>query len=157
LKLTIQIPCLNEADHLETNLTNLPREIFRTYAMYWPVQTSSVIALGLLVFGLALGFRFLCFHFTGGGAGHVQSLLVGVAVVLMAFVVGLLGDLLAANRRLAEELVQRVRRLDAIVSRELVCEGSLEGIRSTGRAPWHPRSAPQRAAEDRASPPALTR
>ena len=69
-------------------------------------------------------------------SGHIQSLLVGVGALILAFLVGLmalLGDLLASNRRLTEELLHRVRRLDAKVSGE---SGAVEGVESTGAAPW---------------------
>lgn len=114
--------------------------IFRAYSMYRPLQTFGILAIVLFAFGAALGLRFLYYFVTAGGAGHIQSLQVGVGAVVMAFVVGLmalLGDLLAANRRLNEELLARVRRLDAARSLEqrLLREGD-EGILSTGAAPW---------------------
>lgn len=114
--------------------------IFRAYSMYRPLQTFGVLAIVLFAFGSALGLRFLYYYVTAGGAGHIQSLQVGVGAVVLAFIVGLmalLGDLLAANRRLNEELLARVRRLDAARSLEQrpVREG-VEGILSTGAASW---------------------
>jgi len=67
------------------------------------------MALVLLLFGLGLGVRFAY----PDVSGHVQSLQVGVGAVVLGFVVGLmalLGDLLAANRRLSEDLLVRVHR-----------------------------------------------
>ena len=52
----------------------------------------------------------------------------------------MLSDLLATNRRLSEEILQRVRRLDADVH-AMRGERDLEGVMSTGAAPW--MSAPQ--------------
>jgi hypothetical protein len=70
-------------------------------------------------------------------SGHVQSLLVGVGAVVLAFLVGLmalLGDLLATNRRLTEEVLHRVRRVDAMLAaRE---DGGVEGVESTGAESW---------------------
>ncbi|MFV8752120.1 glycosyltransferase family 2 protein [Nannocystaceae bacterium ST9] len=120
--------------------------IFRAYGMYWPVQTFGFMALILLLIGLGLGGRFVYFYLLDPDvSGHVQSLQVGVGAVVLAFVVGLmalLGDLLAANRRLNEELLVRVRRLDAtmaIAQRERG-EG-IEGVRSTGAASWRSEEA----------------
>jgi len=115
--------------------------ILRAYGMYWPLQTFGFMALALLVLGLGLGGRFAYFYVLEPGvSAHIQSLQVGVGAVVLGFVVGLmafLGDLLAANRRLNEELLARVRRLDAELAASRRARGeSLEGIRSTGAAPW---------------------
>jgi glycosyltransferase involved in cell wall biosynthesis len=114
--------------------------IFRAYSMYRPLQTFGSVALLLLAVGMGFGIRFLYFYFSGEGAGHVQSVQVGVGAVVLAFVVGLmalLGDLLCANRRLNEELLARVRRLDAGRALEQrPVGGGVEGVLSTGAAPW---------------------
>lgn len=115
--------------------------IFRAYGMYWPVQTFGFMALVLLLLGLGLGGRFLYFYLLDPDvSGHVQSLQVGVGAVVLAFVVGLmalLGDLLATNRRLSEELLARVRRLDASLALEQRRRGEpIEGVYSTGAAAW---------------------
>ena len=116
--------------------------IFRAYSMYRPLQTFGIVALVLLAIGSGFGFRFLYYYMLGDGAGHVQSVQVGVGAVVLAFVVGLmalLGDLLAANRKLNEELLSRIRRLDAARATELRSRSSraeIEGVLSTGAAPW---------------------
>jgi glycosyltransferase involved in cell wall biosynthesis len=112
--------------------------MFRAYAMYRPFQVFSRIALLLFVVGAATWVRFLYYFLSEGGAGHVQSLVVGTGAIVLSFIVALvamLADLLAANRRLLEEVLMRVRRLDA----EAVAAGrTLEGVESTGVAPWTP-------------------
>ena len=64
----------------------------------------------------------------------------------MAFVVGLmalLGDLLAANRRLTEEVLARVRRLDATLASMQRSDGhDLEGVYTTAAEPWLPELRP---------------
>ncbi|MFO7562790.1 MAG: glycosyltransferase family 2 protein [Enhygromyxa sp.] len=122
--------------------------ILRAYGMYWPVQTFGYMAIALLLLGLGLGGRFLYFYIQEPDvSGHIQSLQVGVGAVVLAFVVGLmafLGDLLAANRRLNEELLARMRRIDADLAAEKRARGvALEGIRSTGAAPWRPEGQGQ--------------
>jgi len=113
--------------------------ILRAYNMYWPVQTFGFLSVLLLVFGLVLGARFAYFYVQDPTySGHVQSLLIGVGAIVLAFLVGLmalLGDLLAANRRLTEEILQRVRRLDAQGASQQQ-GAAVEGIESTGAAPW---------------------
>jgi glycosyltransferase involved in cell wall biosynthesis len=114
--------------------------IFRAYSMYRPLQTFGTVAMLLLAVGLALGFRFLYFFFTDGGAGHIQSVQAAVGAVVLAFIVGLmalLGDLLSANRRLNEELLARVRRLDAARALEQrLARHGVEGVLSTSAEPW---------------------
>jgi glycosyltransferase involved in cell wall biosynthesis len=124
--------------------------ILRAYGMYWPLQTFGYMALTLLVFGLVLGGRFTYFYILEPDvSGHIQSLQVGVGAVVMAFIVGLmafLGDLLAANRRLNEELLARVRRLDADLAADKRARGyALEGILSTGAASWTPEPVEEHA------------
>jgi glycosyltransferase involved in cell wall biosynthesis len=124
--------------------------ILRSYSMYWPVQT-----FGLLLVGLGLGGRFLYFYVQNPDvSSHIQSLQVGVGAIVLAFVVGLmalLGDLLATNRRLSEELLERVRRLDAVAATILRERGEpIAGVHSTGAAPWRalPASRPADAAQE---------
>ena len=91
--------------------------IFRSYTMYWPVQTFGYIGLALFMFGLLFVVRFLYYFVQNPNySGHVQSLQVGVGAIILAFIVGLialLGDLLASNRRLTEEILSRVKKLEA--------------------------------------------
>jgi hypothetical protein len=59
--------------------------------------------------------RFLYYYFTGGGAGHVQSLLAAAVLLIVGFqimLMGLVADVISANRKLLEELLYRVRSLD---------------------------------------------
>lgn len=117
--------------------------IVRAYNMYWPAQTFGFLAVLLLLLGLGLGARFVYFYILDPSySGHVQSLLVGVGAIVLAFLVGLmalLGDLMATNRRLIEELLTRVRRLDAAQARGST---DVEGVQNTGAAPWLAPDAP---------------
>jgi len=90
--------------------------ILRIYAMHEPlrifVSLAAIIGLG----GLILVGRVLWFHFTGPGpTGHVQSLIVGGVLLVFAvqlIVLGVLADLVRANRVLAERSLHRVRRIE---------------------------------------------
>jgi hypothetical protein len=56
----------------------------------------------------------------GGGEGHVQSLIGGVALILFGtqmFVIGLLATAIGWNRRMLEEVLFRMRREDLAPSR----------------------------------------
>jgi glycosyltransferase involved in cell wall biosynthesis len=91
--------------------------IVRIYAMYEPLKVFTYI--GLLVFGLGLipAVRFLYIYFTNYAArgAHVQSLIFSAVLLIVGFqvlLIGLLADVISANRKLLEELVYRVRRLE---------------------------------------------
>jgi glycosyltransferase involved in cell wall biosynthesis len=111
--------------------------ILRAYNLYWPVQTFGALAIVLFLVGIGLGARFLWFFVQDPDySGHVQSLLVGVGAVVLSLIVALmalLGDLLATHRRLTEEVLQRVRRLDAKLSAQ---SGVVEDVESTGAVAW---------------------
>jgi glycosyltransferase involved in cell wall biosynthesis len=88
--------------------------IIRIYVLYEPFRF--FMRLGLLVFlaGFALCARYLYFYFRGD-SGHLQSVILGAVLVILGFqlgIVGLLADLLAANRKLVQEALFRVRRLE---------------------------------------------
>ncbi len=84
--------------------------IIRSYALYEPLKVFSLIGMLCFSAGIALGGRYLYFLVQGEGQGHVQSLILAASLLmggLTISVVGLLADLMAANRRLLEELVWR--------------------------------------------------
>lgn len=89
--------------------------IVRVFIIYRPFQFFASLAAVTFLAGFALGVRFMAFYLSGDGAGHVQSLL--LATLLMGagfqlFVAAFVTDLLAANRKLLEELLYRVRIAD---------------------------------------------
>ena len=72
--------------------------------------------IGLTIFGLGflIGLRFLYFYLTGHGQGHVQSLILAAVLLIIGFqftMIGLLADLIAANRKLIEDVQYRLRKL----------------------------------------------
>lgn len=87
--------------------------MLRTYAMYQPLRLFFYIGTTLALIGLAPALRFLYFYATGDGAGHIQSLVLGGAFLVMGFVsytVGLVADLIANNRKLLERQLESSRR-----------------------------------------------
>ena len=87
----------------------------RTYAMYQPLRVFFYIGTVLLLIGLVPIIRFLYYYLAGSGAGHVQSLVIGGAFLIMGFVaymIGLVADLIAVNRQLLETALERIRRLE---------------------------------------------
>jgi glycosyltransferase involved in cell wall biosynthesis len=89
--------------------------MIRTYAMYQPLRVFFYIGTALLLVGLYPIVRFLYYYVSGAGAGHVQSLVIGGAFLIMGFVaymIGLVADLIAVNRQLLELGLERIRRLE---------------------------------------------
>jgi glycosyltransferase involved in cell wall biosynthesis len=89
--------------------------IVRIYTMYEPFKVFTTI--GLLTFGagLAISFRFLYFYFNNDGAGHIQSLLLAAVLMIVGFqvlLIGLVADVISANRKLIEDLLYRVRSME---------------------------------------------
>ena len=89
--------------------------IVRTYAQVKPLKIFGTLSAVLLLAGLAVMIRYLFFYFSGDGAGHVQSVLLGVMLLVIGFQVGIFGllaDAVAANRKINEELLYRVKKLE---------------------------------------------
>ena len=89
--------------------------ILRAFMMYNPLRFFGIVGGVLFGAGFLLGLRFLVFVLQGSGAGHVQSLILTSILLLMGvltWVVGMLADITAANRKLLEDIQYRVRKLD---------------------------------------------
>ncbi len=89
--------------------------LVRIYALYEPLRVFSMIGGLLLAGGVIIGARFLVFYFVDGGEGHIQSLILAAVLTLAGFqtiMVGLLADLIGSSRRMIEEALLRVRRLE---------------------------------------------
>lgn len=90
-------------------------QMARAYAMYEPLRTFLYLAAVMLLGALVIFGRFIWFYATGSGNGHIQSLILGAILTLAAFqlaMLGVIGDLLSANRRLLERVLVRMRRLE---------------------------------------------
>jgi glycosyltransferase involved in cell wall biosynthesis len=90
--------------------------IFRIYSQYEPLRVfwGAAVITGLAA--LAFFIRFLIpFIEHGGRAGHIQSLIAGAVLFNTAMLLGALGvigDILAAQRLLAQRTFERVRRIE---------------------------------------------
>ncbi len=89
--------------------------IFRIYAQYEPLRVFCGAALVLFLAAVGVWARFLVAFAQGTGSGHVQSLILGAVLFIAAVVLGALGvigDLLAAQRTLSQRTFERVRRIE---------------------------------------------
>jgi glycosyltransferase involved in cell wall biosynthesis len=86
----------------------------RIVILYNPLRIFLIVGSIPVGLGAALLMRFLWFYVTGNSpAGHVQSLILAVILVVIGALIwlaGILADLIAVNRRLLEETVERQRR-----------------------------------------------
>ena len=90
--------------------------ILRAYATYRPLRVFAASGSLFLVSGLALGLRFLYFYLRGAGAaGHIQSLILAAILIILGVqivLIGLIADLVGVNRRMMEETLYRVRKME---------------------------------------------
>ncbi len=96
--------------HLLGFLARSGTTLLRSYALYEPLRIFLLVGSAAFAGGVGVGARYLYFLAQGEGQGHVQSLILAASLLLGGLTIavgGLLADLLAANRRLLEELVWR--------------------------------------------------
>jgi hypothetical protein len=81
--------------------------IIRIFIIYRPFRFFGTIGAVLFGAGLLIGLRFLWKYLGGEGEGHVQSLILAALLLGMGFqtlLIAVVTDLLAANRKLLEEV-----------------------------------------------------
>ena len=90
--------------------------ILRIYAMHEPLRVFFTLAAVVGLGGLILFGRFAWYYATEPGpTGHVQSLIIGGVLLIFAAqlaVLGVVADLVRANRVLAERSLQRLRKIE---------------------------------------------
>ena len=89
--------------------------ILRAYTMYRPQRVFTILGGAMIVAGMLPGVRFLWFFVAGERVGHIQSLILAAILIIVGFqilLIGLLADLIANNRKLLEETLYRVRKME---------------------------------------------
>ena len=89
--------------------------IVRIYTLYEPLKIFLIIGGAIFSLGLFLTLRFLYYYFTQQGAGHIQSLIIAAVLMIVGFQVGMIGllsDIIAANRRLIEDVLYRIKKME---------------------------------------------
>lgn len=110
---------------IETNKTERPSRLFksnwyyikrsmatiiRIYTMYQPLKVFFYTGFISFLLSFILSCRYLFFMTIGEGKGHVQSVIAAAILFLLSFVLfmfGLLADVVAANRKLMEEVLYK--------------------------------------------------
>jgi glycosyltransferase involved in cell wall biosynthesis len=90
--------------------------IFRAYVLYEPLRVFTIAACAFALGALAAWSPFLIdWIFNGDSSGHLQSLIFGAVLALVAvqmFGLGIIGDALAGQRVITQRVFERVRRLE---------------------------------------------
>ncbi|UCC41883.1 MAG: glycosyltransferase family 2 protein [Candidatus Aminicenantes bacterium] len=103
-------------NNMFTFLKNSASTILRTYAMHEPLKIFLALAALFFIGGVIPGIRFLIFFFSGNPGGHIQSLILSAVLLIISFllvVVAILSDLISSNRKLIEETLWRIRRMES--------------------------------------------
>lgn len=91
------------------------KTIVRIYSMYRPMRAFVMLGVLMSSIGLVLGLRFLYYFFTEGGGGKIQSLLLGVIMLVVGaqtILTGFLADVMGHNRNLVEDVLFRIKRME---------------------------------------------
>ncbi len=96
-------------------LVNSTAAILRAYTMYRPLRVFFAIGGVMILFGTAIGARFVVYYLAGQGTGKVQSLILAAILTIVGFqicLIGVMADLVGFNRKILEETLYRVRQLE---------------------------------------------
>jgi len=87
--------------------------ILRTILIYKPLKTLFYAGVIIIIPGILIGLRFLYYFIFTDESGKIQSLLLGTLIILIGFftiVLGLIGDLIAKNRKLNEKILYLIKK-----------------------------------------------
>ena len=92
--------------------------IVRVYAMYEPLKIFTYIGGFIFLVGLGISARFFYFYFylRPYDTGMIQSLIFAAVLMIVGFqiiLIGLLADVLSSTRKIIEDLLYRVRSMEA--------------------------------------------
>ena len=86
--------------------------MLRMFIIYRPFRFFIIFSILFILCGILLGGRFIYYFLIGDGAGHVQSLILTAVLLIVGFqiaIIAVLADLLSINRKLLEDIQQRLK------------------------------------------------
>jgi len=101
----------NIPEYIKRSITTL----LRVYAMFNPFRLFTTVGTAFCFAGTLIGCRFLYFYILSGGQGKIQSLILAAILLIIGFqviVLGVVADLISANRRLIEDTLLRVKKIE---------------------------------------------
>lgn len=87
--------------------------IVRAYLMYKPLRFFFFLGLMPILIGTGFGIRYIVYIFLGDAMGHIQSLLLASMLILLGFMcwmIGVQADVIAANRKILEDIQYQMRK-----------------------------------------------
>ena len=89
--------------------------IIRSYLMYRPMRVFMALGIVPFIIGFAIGVRYIVFIFMGRASGNIQSLILCsllIMIAVMIWVLGMMADVISANRKISQEIQRRTRDID---------------------------------------------
>lgn len=108
-------PEMRKSRLVKSNFDYVRRSVFtmlRMFIMYRPFRFFAILSSIFGFLGLVLGLRFLYFYCFGNGSGHIQSVVLSAILLIIGvqlFVIAIVADLLATNRKLLEDVQMRLK------------------------------------------------
>lgn len=98
---------------IPAHLVQAGSSIIRNIVLFKPLRFFSILGGTVFVIGLIFVLRFLYFYFADDGAGHVQSLVLAGALMIIGFqivVMGLIASAIGWSRKVLEEILYRIKK-----------------------------------------------
>lgn len=89
--------------------------ILRVFVIYRPLALFFYTGSVFMLIGLIAGMRFLYFYIQNGGEGHIQSVILAslcITLGVLLYMMGLIGDLVATNRKLIERVHVKLMHIE---------------------------------------------
>lgn len=90
--------------------------IVRSLLMYRPLEAFVTVGIIFFVAGILIDLRFLILMLLGDTRTHMPSLILAATFIILGIqtaIIGFLGDIIAANRKIVEDIQYRIRKLEA--------------------------------------------
>ena len=103
-------------------LANAIPTIIRAYTLYRPLRVFTILSMIMIITGGFLGLRFVFLNYIiGRGTGYIQSLILAAVLLIVGFqvfLIGLVADLIGSNRKILEDALYRIRKIEISLQNE---------------------------------------
>lgn len=97
-------------------LSNAIPTILRAYTLYRPLRVFTGLGATMILVGIVLGIRFIYLNYIlQQGTGYIQSLILTAVLLIVGIqilLIGLLADLIGSNRKILENVLYRIKKLE---------------------------------------------